>query len=75
MDWTALWVSVRLASLTTAILFLAGVPLAYWLATSRLRGKFLIEALDYAAADIAAHGPGVLPADGQCARQPLGASA
>jgi molybdate transport system permease protein len=45
VDWTAIGVSLRLAVCTTAILFVAGLPLGYWLATSRWRGKFLIEAI------------------------------
>lgn len=40
-----MWLTLRLATATTFILFLAGLPLAYWLATSRWRGKFLIEAI------------------------------
>jgi molybdate transport system permease protein len=45
MDWTAIWLTLRLAALTTAILVALGVPLAYWLATSTWRGKFLVEAV------------------------------
>lgn len=45
MDWTAIWLTLRLAALTTAILFVLGLPLAYWLATSTWRGKFLVEAI------------------------------
>jgi len=45
MDWTAIWLTLRLASLTTVILFVLGLPLAYWLATSTWRGKFLVEAI------------------------------
>ena len=45
MDWTAFWVTAKLAACTTAVLFILGLPLAYWLATSRWRGKFLIETL------------------------------
>jgi molybdate transport system permease protein len=45
MDWTALWVSVRLASATTAILLVVGIPIAYWIAFSRWRWKFLVEAV------------------------------
>ncbi|MBM3836426.1 MAG: molybdate ABC transporter permease subunit [Verrucomicrobia bacterium] len=45
MDWNAIILSLRLASLTTLILFLAGLPAAYWLATSRWRWKFLVEAV------------------------------
>jgi molybdate transport system permease protein len=45
MDWQALGVSLRLAAATTAILFVVGLPWAWWLATTRWRGRFLIEAL------------------------------
>jgi molybdate transport system permease protein len=45
VDWTALWVTVRLAAWTTSILVVLGLPLAYWLASSQWRGKFLVEAL------------------------------
>ena len=37
LDWTAIGVSLRLATCTTIILFLAGMPLAYWLNVSRWR--------------------------------------
>ena len=45
MDWNAVGLSLRLAALTTLILFLAGLPVAYWLATSPRRWKFLVEAI------------------------------
>jgi len=45
MDLAALTLSVELAGLTTAILLAFGLPLAWWLATSRWRAKFLVEAL------------------------------
>ena len=45
MDWAAFWVTARLAAWTTAVLFVLGLPLAYWLATTRRRGKFLVEAV------------------------------
>jgi molybdate transport system permease protein len=45
VDWTAIWLTLRLASCTTAILFVIGIPLAYWLATSKQRWKFLVEAI------------------------------
>lgn len=45
MDWSAIWLTTRLASLSTLILFLIGLPLSYWLATTRWRGRFLIDAL------------------------------
>ena len=30
MDWQAIWLSIRLAFFTTAILLIVGMPLAYW---------------------------------------------
>ena len=45
MDSTALWLTLRLAVCTTAILLVIGLPLAYWLATTRWRGRFLVEAV------------------------------
>jgi len=44
MDWQALGLSVRLAAVVSIILILVAVPLAYWLAVTRFRGRFLIEA-------------------------------
>jgi molybdate transport system permease protein len=45
MDWQAIWLSLRLALSTTAVLLVLGTPLAWWLASSRRRWKFLVEAL------------------------------
>jgi molybdate transport system permease protein len=45
MDWEAIWLSVRLASLTTLILLVIGLPFAYWVANTRWRFKFLVEAV------------------------------
>jgi molybdate transport system permease protein len=45
VDWTAVALTLRLAAWTTAILAVAGLPLAWWLASSRFRGKALVEAL------------------------------
>lgn len=44
-DLTALWVTLKLAGLTTLILLVVGTPLAWWLAHTRWRLKFLIEAV------------------------------
>ncbi len=44
-DMQALWLSLKLAGLTTIILLFLGTPLAWWLARSRWRYKFLLEAL------------------------------
>src|SRR5271163_3902769 len=45
MDWAAVWLSLRLATCTTLALCVLGLPLAYWLAVSRWRWKFLVEAV------------------------------
>jgi molybdate transport system permease protein len=45
MDWQAIWLSLKLASATTAILLVAGGALAYWIAFSNRRWKFLVEAV------------------------------
>ena len=45
MDWTAIWLSVRLAASTTLVLLAIGVPLAYWIVFSPKRWKFLVEAV------------------------------
>jgi molybdate transport system permease protein len=44
-DLTALWITLRLAGLTTLILLLLGTPLAWWLARTRFRLKAVLEAL------------------------------
>lgn len=43
-DWLALWVSIKLAVVTTVILLLVCTPLAWWLARQRLPGQALLEA-------------------------------
>ena len=44
-DITALWITLRLALTTTAILLVIGTPIAWWLAQSRCRSKVIIESL------------------------------
>lgn len=44
-DLTALLLTLKLAGVTTLILLLVGTPLAWWLARSRWRFKFLLEAV------------------------------
>ena len=44
-DITALVVTLKLATLTTLILLLIGTPLAWWLARTRWRFRFVIEAI------------------------------
>ena len=41
----ALWLSMKLAAWVAAILLLIGMPVAYWLAYSNWRGKFLLESI------------------------------
>ena len=45
MNIEALLLSIRLAFFVSAILFVVGLPLAYWLVYSRWRWKFLLEAI------------------------------
>lgn len=45
IDWQPLWLSLRLALITTTILILVAIPVAYWLAYSRQRWKIAAEAI------------------------------
>ena len=45
MDWTALWLTARLALVTSCVLLVIGVPLAWWLATTPWRGRMFVEAV------------------------------
>src|SRR5690242_19148476 len=45
MDWQAFWLTMRLGVTVTCLLVILGLPLAYWIASSRWRWKFLIEAI------------------------------
>src|SRR6202453_1621781 len=45
IDWQAFRLTVELACIVSAVLFVVGLPLAYWIAFSRWRWKFLVEAL------------------------------
>ena len=45
MDWSAIEVSLRLSTLTTLLLLILGLPLASWLANSRWRWRFFVEAV------------------------------
>jgi molybdate transport system permease protein len=44
VDWAAIGVTLKLAAATTTVLAAFGLPLAWWLATTRWAGKFLVEA-------------------------------
>jgi molybdate transport system permease protein len=45
MDWQALLLTLRLAVMVAAVLTVMGLPIAYWLAYSGWRWKFLVEAV------------------------------
>lgn len=45
MNWTAIWLTIKLASLTSAVLMVIGLPIAYWVSFSRWRWKFLVESV------------------------------
>ena len=35
LDWQPVWLTLKLATLTTVILLIVGTPLAWWLARTR----------------------------------------
>jgi molybdate transport system permease protein len=45
IDWQAFRLTLQLALIVSAILLIVGLPIAYWIAFSRLRWKFLVEAV------------------------------
>src|SRR5438094_8259155 len=45
MDWSAIGLSVQLATVVSFVLLIIGLPAAYWLTFSRWRWKFLVEAI------------------------------
>jgi molybdate transport system permease protein len=45
MNWDALFLSLRLAAIVCAILIAIGMPIAYWIAFSRWRWKFIAESI------------------------------
>ena len=45
MEWPALWLTLRLAGITTLLLLLLGTPIAWWLARTRFRFKSVVEAV------------------------------
>ena len=45
MNWTAIWVTCKLATLTSMALLVIGLPIAYWLTFSKWRWKFLVESI------------------------------
>ncbi len=45
IDWQTFWLTLRLAITVSAVLLILGLPIAYWVAFSRCRWKFLVEAI------------------------------
>ncbi len=45
MDWPALWLTARLALVTSSLLLIIGMPLAWWLATTKWRGRIFVESI------------------------------
>lgn len=45
IDWQTFWLTVQLAFLVSVLLLCLGLPVSYWIAFSRCRWKFLVEAL------------------------------
>ncbi len=45
VDMGPLWLTFKLAGITTVLLLILGIPLAYWLAYSASRGRFIVETL------------------------------
>jgi molybdate transport system permease protein len=45
VNWLAIWVTFKLASLTSAVLLMVGLPIAYWLTFSKWRWKFIVESV------------------------------
>ena len=43
--WPAIWLTVQLAAVTTAILMVIALPLGWWLATTRAKSRPLFEAV------------------------------
>jgi molybdate transport system permease protein len=45
MDWQPLWLTFRLATITSLILLVMALPLAYWLAFGKFKGRGIVEAI------------------------------
>jgi molybdate transport system permease protein len=45
IDWQAFWLTLQLAITVSLILFVLGLPIAYWIAFSRWRWRFLVETI------------------------------
>lgn len=45
MDWQTFWLTLQLAFTVSALLLVLGLPIAYWIAFSTWRWKFLVESV------------------------------
>ena len=45
MDFSPIWLTLKLAGITTTLLLLIGLPVAWWLSRGRSFFKIIIEAL------------------------------
>jgi molybdate transport system permease protein len=45
MDWTAIFLTLKLATIVCVVLMAIALPIAYWLAFSRWKWKFLVESI------------------------------
>lgn len=45
MDWSAIFLTIRLALVVCATLLIVGTPIAYWLSFTRWRWKFFVESI------------------------------
>jgi molybdate transport system permease protein len=45
MDWTPIWLSIKLSLITTGILLVIGLPIAYWLSLRSSIPKLVLEAI------------------------------
>jgi len=45
IDWQTFWLTLQLAVIVSAALLVLGLPIAYWIAFSHRRWKFLVEAI------------------------------
>src|ERR1700686_2150558 len=45
IDWQTFWLTLQLAITVSAILLMLGLPIAWWIAFSGWRWKFLVEAV------------------------------
>jgi len=45
IDWTPFLITLKLAFITTSILFVISIPISYWLAYSKIKLKFVFEAM------------------------------